>query len=226
MEALSGFDRVLTGEAVGDEQHFVRLGDAGDRGRLGHQLFVDRRAAGGIEDEDVVAGLARRRQRALGDVLRALARDDRQNVYADGFAERGQLLHRRRAARVERGHQHALLLGLGQTQRDFGGGGGFARALKAGHHDDVRRLAIDAQRLGRAVAAERIDQHIIDDLDDLLARLHRLDDVLANRLNADFGDEILDHRQGDVGLQQRHADFAQRRIDIALAERAAPSELV
>ena len=41
-----------------------------------------------------------------------------------------------------------------------------------------------------------------------------------------LGDEVLHHRQRDVGFQQRHAHFAQRRIDIGLTERAAPGELV
>jgi hypothetical protein len=84
----------------------------------------------------------------------------------------------------------------------------------------------DAQRFRRAVAAERRHQLIVDDLDDLLAGLHRLDDVLADRLDLHLGDEVFDHRQRDVGFQQRHAHFAQRSLDVRFTQRAASGELV
>ena len=226
MEALGGFDGVLAGEAVGDEQNFARLGDLRDGRGLIHHLVVERGAPGGVEDENVVTGEACLLERALGDVLRALAGDDRQHIDANGFAERGQLLHRSRTARVKRGHQHALFVRLGQTVGDLRGGGGFARSLQAGHHDDVRRLASDPERFGRAVAAERRDQLVMDDLDDLLTRLHRLDDAFADCLDLHLGDEVLHHRQRDVGFQQRHAHFAQGSLDVRFTERAAPGELV
>ncbi len=54
MEALGGFDRVLAGEAVGDEQNFAGLGDCGDFGRFRHHLLIERRAACGVEDEHIM----------------------------------------------------------------------------------------------------------------------------------------------------------------------------
>jgi hypothetical protein len=41
---------------------------------------------------------------------------------------------------------------------------------------------------------------------------------------ADLGDEVLHHRQGDVGIQQRQADFAQRLGHVGLAQRPALAE--
>ncbi len=79
---------------------------------------------------------------------------------------------------------------------------------------------------GGRIAAEHFDQRVVNDLHDLLAGLHRFDDGFADRLGADLGDEILDHRQGDVGLQQRDPNLAQGRFDVRLAERTAPGELV
>ena len=51
----SQIDRVLAGERVRDQQHFMRMGRGFDIGRLGHHLFVKGGAAGGVEQHDVVA---------------------------------------------------------------------------------------------------------------------------------------------------------------------------
>ena len=51
----------------------------------------------------------------------------------------------------------------------------------------------------------------MDDADQRLPRRQRSDDLLADSaLSLTRGDEILDDRQRDVGLEQREADFAQR----------------
>ena len=78
MEAPGGFNRVLTGQRVGHQQHFGRIGNRGDLGRLDHHLLVNRRAARRVEEEDVIAANLRRLDRAPGDIGRRLARDDRQ----------------------------------------------------------------------------------------------------------------------------------------------------
>jgi len=67
---------------------------------------------------------------------------------------------------------------------------------------------------------------VVDDLDHHLARRHRADDVLADRLLAHRGDKVAHHRQRDIGLQQRDADFTHRGGDIVLAERAAAAQPV
>ena len=73
--------------------------------------------------------------RAARDLHGRLAGDDRQRVDADLLAEHGELLHRGRAARVERGHQHAPLVAVGEAPGDLGGGRRLARALQADHQD-------------------------------------------------------------------------------------------
>ena len=57
-------DRVLAGQRVGDQQHFVRTGGGLDLGRLLHHRLVERGAAGGVEQDDVVAAEPRRLHRA------------------------------------------------------------------------------------------------------------------------------------------------------------------
>ena len=100
VEALGDVDRVLAGQRVGDEQRLVRLGQPLDLGDFGHEAFIDMLAAGGVEDHRVVAADAGRRDRALGDVDRALAEDDRQRGDAGLLAEHFQLLHGGRAVDV------------------------------------------------------------------------------------------------------------------------------
>ena len=67
---------------------------------------------------------------------------------------------------------------------------------------------------------------IVDDLDDHLAGRDRLDHFLTDRAQPHAGHEILDDRQRDVGLEQGQTDFAQRLVDVALAERTAPAQAV
>ncbi len=78
IEGAREIDRVLAGERVGDEQHLVRIGGALDLGGLVHHRFVERGAAGGVEQDDVVAAEPAGLQRALRNLRRMLAGDDRQ----------------------------------------------------------------------------------------------------------------------------------------------------
>ena len=82
-------------------------------------------------------------------------------------------------------------------------------------------------RLSSAVSdAERLDQGVVDDLDDHLPRRDRAQHFLADRLLGDLVDEIARDRQRDVGLEQGDAHFAHRRAHVGLAERAAPAKPV
>ena len=191
-------------------------------GGFRHHLVVERGAARSVEHHDVVAAEPRRFERAARDLRRRLARDDRQRLDADLLAEHRELLHRGRTARVERGHQHLALALLGEAPRDLRRGGGFARALQADHHDGDRRRRIEVDRIG--VRAERLDQLVVHDLDDHLARLDRLDQRDADRVLLHLVDEGAHDIERDVGFEQRAAHFAQRRIDVGLRQRAAPGQ--
>ena len=134
------------------------------------------------------------------------------------------MLHRRRPAHVERGHQNFFLLPVGEAAGDFRGGGGFAGALQADHHDGDRRRGVKIDAL--AIGAERCDKLVVHDLHDHLAgrdRFHHLD---ADGLLLDVVGEGARHVERDVGFQQRAANLAQRRIDVGFAERAAAGEAV
>ena len=227
MEAPRGFDRVLTGQGVGNEQCFLRLGDLCDLRRLGHHLFVDAGPAGGIEEENIIAANLGSVERAPRDVCRQLALHDRQraDIVAALVCQDGQLFHGRRAAHVERGEQDFLAALLRQTLGQLAGRGRFTRTLQARHHHDGWRR-INAQAGVGVFPAQHVDQAVIDDLDDLLARLHGADDFLAHGAGLHLGDEVLDHGQRDVRFQQRNTDFAQRFGHILFGERTAPRQIV
>jgi len=64
-------------QRIRDQQYFMRIGGGFDFGRFAHHLFVERGAAGGIEQHHVVAAEPGGLQRALGNLRRLLAGDDR-----------------------------------------------------------------------------------------------------------------------------------------------------
>ena len=64
--------------------------------------------------------------------------------------------------------------------------------------------------------AEQVHEFVMDDFDDLLAGLDALDDFRADGLGFDALDEIAGDLEIHVGLQQRHADFAQGIADVGL----------
>ncbi len=103
METPGGFDSILTRQRVGNQKRLGGLGNVGNLGRLGHHLFVDRGAAGGIEDQDVIAADLGGLHSAARDIGGQLALDDRQrgNIAATLVGEDGELLHGSRTADVE-----------------------------------------------------------------------------------------------------------------------------
>ena len=67
-------------------------------------------------------------------------------------------------------------------------------------------------------ATHEVGEFPVHDTDQGLARSQRADDLLADGLGPNLRDEVLDHRQSDVGLQQRHAHLAQCLLDIVLGQ--------
>ena len=229
-KGLGDIDRVLTGHRIGDEQGLVRRRDLAHRRDFEHQLLVDVEPPGGVEDDDVVALGAPGLQRPPGDRDRPLARHDRQRSDADLAAEHAPVAPAppaaaRRARRAAPSCGSALLSRLAifaavvvlpepcsPTSMTATGGGAF-RSMPL----------VLAPRLA---AAEHLDEMVVDDLDDHLRRRHRAQHLLTERLLADRGDKVPDHRQRHIGLEQRDADLAHRGPDIVLGQRAVAAQPV
>ena len=65
------------------------------------------------------------------------------------------------------------------------------------------------------------DELLVDDLHDLLRRVQRLVDLVAERALAHLGGELLDDLERDVGVEQGATDLAHGAVDIG-AGRACP----
>ena len=140
------------------------------------------------------------------------------------LAEHAKLLLRRGPARIERGHQHFLLVAGLEPLAELGGGGGLARALQADQHHHHRRRGgeVDALRVG----AEHAHQLVMDDLDDHLAGGDGAHHLLADGLRLHGVGEVAHHVERDIGLEQRAAHLAHGLRDVGLAQRALAGELV
>ena len=103
-------------------------------------------------------------------------------------------------------------------------GSGLAGALQAHDEEYAGRLIGEAE-FG-FVAAEDLDQLLVNDLDDLLRGRKRGQDFLAHGLRFDVLDELLDHPEIDVGFKQRHADFAQRALHVFGREPAFAAQVL
>ena len=195
-------------------------------GGLGHHLGVDAEPTRGVDDDDVVQaalGLLDRGPRDTDRVADAVAGLGREDRHADLVAVDLQLLDRVGALEVARDEQRGLALLL-QPERELGRERRLAGALEAGQHDDGRPGLGVAQPPG--LAAEDRDQLVVDDLDDLLGGVQRLADLLAPGPLLDRRDEVLDHRQRDVGLEQGDPDLASGRVDVGLGEPALAAEVL
>ncbi len=112
---------------------------------LVHQLFVDVQAAGGVDDERVAAHDDGFATRFFGQALdeRRTGRFALQVAFVDaafdGLGDDLELLARGGPVDVDR-DQHGTVAALLEPGRQLAAGGGFARALQAGHQNDRGRL--------------------------------------------------------------------------------------
>ena len=181
-------------------------------------------AARGIEHQHIDRLKFRGMDRAAGNIDRRLARDDRQGSDTSLLAQHRKLFLRRRTIDVERGHQDLFALLFLEQFADLSGRGRFARALQADHHDYDRRRGGKIE-IG-SVRAQHLDQRVVDDLDDLLARGDRTQHLLAGRGIGHAVDEAAHHGERDIGFEQRDPHFAHRRAHVFLAQRAAAAQAV
>src|SRR5690554_348203 len=86
---------------------------------------------------------------------------------------------------------------------------------EAGHQHHRRRTLEGEALVG--LAHGRLEL-LLDDLDELLAGREALRDLLTHRTLAHPLDEVLDHRQGDIRLEERPAHLPQGVLDVVLGQ--------
>ena len=146
------------------------------------------------------------------DAVAGLGRED---MNSGALADHLQLVHRVRTLQVSRDQQRRMALVL-QPLAELSGQRGLAGALQARQHDHRRRTLGEAQR--PSLAAEDRDQLLVDDLDDLLRRVQRGMNLGAVSALLYCCDEVLDHAQVDVRLEQGEPDLARGRVDVGIGQ--------
>ncbi len=94
--------------------------------------------------------------------------------------------------------------------------------LQAGKQDHRGWRMAQVERL--RIAAHEQHEFVVDHPDQRLARREAALHFGADGLGLHGIDEALDHRQRDVGFQQRHAHFAQRLGDVFFGQAAAAAQ--
>ncbi len=221
VELLGDADGLLAGHGVGDEEDFDRVDGGLDALDLLHHALVDLEAAGSVDDDRVVAVLARVGDGAPGDVDRvgvwALSVDGQVVLLAEGL----QLRDGRWAVDVGGDEERAAAFLLEQGA-ELGDVGRFAGALQADEEEDARRLRRPLQR--HALLTEQADEFLVDDRNDLLGGGEGAQDFLADGPLAHRGDEVADDAVVDVGLEEGTADFTQGFVDVFLGQAALAAD--
>ena len=214
-EGAGGVGRILAGHGVDHKQRFGGLDGLMQPLDLLHHRFVDGQATCGIDQYHVMELDLGVFQRRRGDVHRGLIRARREEVDLDLLGQGLELVDGGGAVDVGGNHQHLLLFALAQILAQLGHRGGLARTLQAGHqHHGGRAL----ERQPFVGLAHGDFQLLLDNLDELLARRQAAGDLLAHGTFAHSLDERLDHRQGNVRLEQRLAHLAQGVLDVVVGQ--------
>ncbi len=221
VEGLGHVDRVLSRHGVGNEEYFLGMHGRLDVGQLLHEHFVHVQAACGVEDDDRGVFLPGPLHGLLRDLHGVHVHRGGEEGHGELLGEHDKLVDGGRPVDVGR-HQVGAHLLAAQVVGYLGRRGGLARALQASHHDHRRLAALQVE--GAGLAAQQLDQLLVDDADDLLGRRDALGDFAAEALLAHRLDEVADDLEVDVGLQQRQPDLAQAGLDVLFVERLGAAE--
>ena len=173
-------------------------------------------AAGGIENNDVVAIVSCMAHRLVSDDLRFFGAHLKDR-YPGLCAHRLQLIDGRRPVDVTGDQQRTVPI-LGKPFCQLCRMCGLARTLQAAQQNHCGGRGLDAHP--SALAAHEGAQLLVDDLDNLLGWGEALHHLGTHGLFRDRGDELFRHFIVDIRLQQRHAHFPHGCGDIRFAQLA------
>ena len=110
-----------------------------------------------------------------------------------------------------------------QPASEFAGGSGFTGALQADDEENAGGIVGEAE-LG-FMAAEDLDQFLVDNADDLLGRCEAGEDFLAHGLDFHGLNQLLDDFEIDVGFKEGDADFAKGGFHVLRGETALATHI-
>ena len=222
-EGLRRAHGILARHRIGHEEDLVGLGRVANPGHLVHQDLVDVKATRRVHDRDVVTEEFRvlhRGFRALDGVRLALRIERHEAVL---LCERAQLLRRGGPLDVRGNEEHLLAKRGLQVESQLRGRRRLARTLKT-HEEDHRGALLESQ--GCLFAPEDARQLVPDDLDDLLRRRERGQDLSSDGFLPHPGREILDDLEVDVRFEESRPDLLERFVHMELGEVALAAKLL
>ena len=202
----------------------MRLDRASDLDELVHQLLVDVQAAGGVDDQHVLAlglGLV---ERPRGDVDRVALGALLVDVGADLLADLDELVDRGRAVDVAGGDRdRRAVLALAGSARAWP----WRSSCPSPAGRPSGSPSADAARTPARAEAPPISSasSSLTILTTCWPGLSVADHVGAEAALLDRRRELLDDLEVDVGLEQREADLAHRGVDVVLGQRAAAADV-
>ena len=198
IEGRSRRNGILTGHGVDDQEDFMRMNIFFNVNQFIHQGFVDMKAPGRIDDDDVAQMAGRIGNGVLGDGDRVLAAFFGVNGHIQFLTEDLQLGDSRRAIDVGCYHERALALRL-QLFGELGCRRRLTSPLETDQHDDGRRFRCNGNAaLG---PAEEFRQFIADDFDDRLRRIQAAEDFFTDGFFFDFLDKVFGDGKVDVRFE-------------------------
>ena len=242
MERLGRVHRVLADHRIDDQIDLMRLNRTVDRFKLCHQLVVDVKPPGRIEDQHIDLGLASLGKGALTHanrdtrhlaVLGALVRlgvemnlDVSLALLIDLLGNNAQLLDRSGALQVGGGNHDTAPAPL-EIRGEFAAGRRLARTLQTAHHHNGGRRLDEHDWIGRRAIrrGHQRRQPLMNDADHLLARLEALGDLAPHGLLGDVVTESRDDRKMNIRFQQGGAHLAHGLRDIVVGDPPAPRKV-
>src|SRR4030095_3521374 len=222
VKCTGGANSVLTDHGVSDEENLARLQFLLEMAELIHQVVVNMKAAGSVDQAGCAAGEFRFPDGSTNDFERLVGSRAGPEICADGFGDLRELFARRGTIDVGRDDNGAVAM-LRQPFCKLAGGGGLTGTLQADNHPD-RRRAGGEKRLG--MFAEQSSELVTNDLNDLLIGRKLQHDFAAERLAASAGEQFVHDTDRDVAFEHGFADFGERGVQVLFGELALPAEIL
>ena len=215
VEGTGELGRFLTDHRIHHQQHLIGLHGGADPHHLLHHLGVDLEATGGVDQKRVESLLFRLGQTSGRNVFRLGLSTEAEHLHIDLSTERFQLLDGSWSVDVGPHHQGTAALIL-EVESQLGRRGGFTGTLKAGHQHDGGSVSRLGQR--SVIAPHDLHQLLVHHLDEFLVRTDAAHHFGAHGLLAHIGNEVLHHREADIGLQKGTAHVLQRPLNVGVAD--------